>query len=156
MSVDERYLARWRKQQQANRQRAWDRQLIERQRRRASMALAPEPQRDQGSENVEFWYRGMWQQARLERWRVEDGEFSHEAYLAWWRQNGGEGEGYTIARHFENHMKCCSSRGWLKGASAVAVFDVLLTRYGPLLAAEGFRRWLAAQARADCEHPRRG
>lgn len=39
----------------------------------------------------------------------------------------------------------------LRSASAVAVYDLLLAHFGPLLAAEGFRRWLAAHADADAD-----
>lgn len=97
MSVDERHLAWWRQQQQANSRRASERHLTVREGRAAAMALAPEALGGQTSDNVEWGYRGMWQLSRLERWRIDDATLSHDAYLAWQRENGGEGRLYARA-----------------------------------------------------------
>lgn len=83
---------------------------------------------------------------RVEQWCIDDDALSHEAYLAWWRKNGGEDEGYTLAYHIEVRLKLLERVETSRGVSPVAVFDLLLARFGPLLAAEGFRRWLAAHA----------
>lgn len=67
--------------------------------------------------------------------------YSHEAYLAWWRQNGGEKPDYTLARHFENGIRALSPRAF-RGKTPEEIFDFLTSRFGPLLAAEAFRRVL--------------
>src|SRR5262245_33653 len=145
MTVDERLAGRWRRQ---HAERPWaKRSPFHPQSPEASMWLAYQRmQPGPAPPNVDTRYKGLWQQARIELWRTEDEDLSHEAYVAWWRDNGGEGEGYSMAHHAENHMTRLTRAGAFRGLTPVQVYDRLLCRYSPLLAAEGFRRWLAAHA----------
>lgn len=73
---------------------------------------------------------------------METDPYSHEAYLAWWRENGGEETDYTQAHHVESHMRIAEQTNAFAHMTPFEIFDFLTARYGPLLAAEAFRRAL--------------
>lgn len=98
-------------------------------------------------------FRLRWQHQRAERWVPDD--LSHEAYEAWWRENRHPGDSYSLADHVEKHMSIAGegSYCWLREHRTLfGVYDFLRCRYGPLLAAEAFRRWLQglAERTTDC------
>jgi len=140
MTVDDRFLDRWR---QAQRARAEARQPASRNRHSSLSLMA---RTFEAPDRVDETYRGLWQQARIERWLNDDEDLSHEAYLAWWRAHGGESEDYTEAHHFQHTLRLMDDPRALPGRSIVEVFDLLWSRWKGPLAAEAFRRWLAARA----------
>ncbi|WP_395646029.1 hypothetical protein [Terricaulis sp.] len=148
MSVDDRFAERWRREQQARWQARRDRWRFASPYRLASIALASQHGEHNGfaGPSVDARFRRIWQQARTDLWPIDEEAVSHEAYLAWWRENGGESEDYNEAHHVERHMRALGTHGMFPGRSPAQVFDLLQSRYSPLLAAEGFRRWLAAHA----------
>lgn len=89
--------------------------------------------------------RLRWQQERTARFVPDD--LSHEAYEAWCRDNGHLYDSYSLADHAEKHMCIAghASYRWLR-ETLFGVYDFLLIRHGPLLAAEAFRRWLQGLA----------
>ena len=72
--------------------------------------------------------------------------YSHEAYLAWWRENGGEYESYSLAHHAESHMRIAERSSIFPGMTPFEIFDFLSARYGPLLVAEAMRRALKGRS----------
>lgn len=141
MAVDERYVERWRQEQERRREARWRRTT----RRKSSLAIMART--FEAPDKVDDRYRSLWQSARVERWPVDTAGLSHEAYLAWWRANGGAGDGHTLAHHFEAHLRRFDRPAALCRLSIVEAFDWFFARYSPLLAAEAFRRWLRARAK---------
>jgi hypothetical protein len=73
--------------------------------------------------------------------------YSHESYEAWWRDHRGGSEDYSLADHFESQMRAIASAHFARRfGSLFECYDALSARYGPLLAAEAFRRTLSALA----------
>jgi hypothetical protein len=94
-------------------------------------------------------FRAIWQRSRQDRWQ-EPCDASHEAYLRWWLENHGDGQGHdTIGCRVEYYLRSVRQAPWafLRANGDLGTFyDRALARFGPVVAAEALRRLLLAMA----------